>query len=295
MAACLKNPIRAKKKSPDLFSFLLVFAFITTSCLSLQKKEMASSSDTIVLFYLKKSPETPLFLEPDTWLPIASTVLTGAALDATDKTEFISRWQKLFKFTGIPETGVISRDPVRILTEEETAQLGELLFKAEADIPDGLPHAYQVIIKREDPIRPGLRIRRTVFYIRNRADGLILEFSEIGQVLDFQTPYSFREWTLVPVMKPETSTRNAIYLPEIRPEGLDFLVFPSGQTQEANRISVKPGFWTSQVLKDTTNEPKKSYPKTVEDRLKTLKELLDKKLISKPEYEKKKAEILKDL
>ncbi|TGK03064.1 SHOCT domain-containing protein [Leptospira langatensis] len=294
MAACLKNPIRAKKKNPNLFSFLLVFSFITISCISSQKKEMASSSETIVLFYLKKGPETPLFLEPDTWLPIASSVLTGAPIDSTDKTEFVTRWQKLFKFAGIPEPGVISRDPIRVLTEEETAQLGELLFKAEADISDGLPHAYQVIIKREDPIRPGLRIRRTVFYIRNRADGLILEFSEIGQVLDFQTPYSFREWTLVPVSKPDPSTRNSIYLPEIRPEGLDFLSPLPGQAEETNRICVKTGFWTSQILKDTASEPKK-FPKSVEDRLKTLKELLDKKLISKPEYEKKKAEILKDL
>lgn len=294
MAACLKKPIRAKKKNLKLLSFFLTLLF-TIYCLSSQRKGMASSSDSIVLYYLKKSSETPLFLQAETWLPIASGVLTGAGPDQLDKTEFISRWEKLFKFTGVSETGVFNSEPVRLFTEEESSRLGELLYKAEVEIPDGLPQAYQVIIKREDPIRPGLRIRRTIFYIRNSPEGIILEFYEIGQVLDFQTTYSFRDWTLVPISKPEPSSRNSIYLPEIRPEGLEYLNDVTEGEDIKNRILVKNGFWTANPSKKNVGTSTKKIPKTIEDRLRTLQELLDKGLISKQEYEKKKAEILKEL
>ncbi|TGK38125.1 SHOCT domain-containing protein [Leptospira andrefontaineae] len=294
MAACLKKPIRAKKKNLKLLSFFLTLLF-TIYCLSSQRKGMASSSDSIVLYYLKKSSETPLFLQAETWLPIASGVLTGAGPDQLDKTEFISRWEKLFKFTGVSETGVFNSEPVRLFTEEESFRLGELLYKAEIEIPDGLPQAYQVIIKREDPIRPGLRIRRTIFYIRNTPEGIVLEFSEIGQVLDFQTTYSFRDWTLVPISKPEPSSRNSIYLPEIRPEGLEYLNAVTDGEDIRNRILVKNVFWTANPSKKNVGTPTKKIPKTIEDRLRTLQELLDKGLISKQEYEKKKAEILKEL
>ncbi|PKA17733.1 hypothetical protein CH363_03615 [Leptospira haakeii] len=294
MAACLKKPIRAKKKNLNLLSLFLTLLF-TISCLSSQRKGMASSSDSIVLYYIKKSSETPLFLQAETWLPIASGVLTGAGPDQLDRTEFISRWEKLFKFTGIANTGVFNSEPVRLFTEEESSRLGELLYRAEVDIPDGLPQAYQVIIKREDPIRPGLRIRRTIFYIRNSPAGIILEFSEVGQVLDFQTTYSFQDWTLVPIVKPEPSSNNSIYLPEIRPEGLDYLILPTEGEEVKNRILVKTGFWTANSSKKNVGGPIKKIPKTIEDRLRTLQELLDKGLISKQEYEKKKAEILKEL
>ncbi|WP_425269356.1 SHOCT domain-containing protein [Leptospira andrefontaineae] len=294
LAACLKKPIRAKKKNLKLLSFFLTLLF-TIYCLSSQRKGMASSSDSIVLYYLKKSSETPLFLQAETWLPIASGVLTGAGPDQLDKTEFISRWEKLFKFTGVSETGVFNSEPVRLFTEEESFRLGELLYKAEIEIPDGLPQAYQVIIKREDPIRPGLRIRRTIFYIRNTPEGIVLEFSEIGQVLDFQTTYSFRDWTLVPISKPEPSSRNSIYLPEIRPEGLEYLNAVTDGEDIRNRILVKNVFWTANPSKKNVGTPTKKIPKTIEDRLRTLQELLDKGLISKQEYEKKKAEILKEL
>ncbi|MGJ4745797.1 SHOCT domain-containing protein [Leptospira sp. SA-E8] len=294
LAACLKKPIRAKKKNLKLLSFFLTLLF-TISCLSSQRKGMASSSDSIVLYYLKKNSETPLFLQAETWLPIATGVLTGAGPDQLDKPEFLSRWEKLFKFTGVADTGVLNSEPVRLFTEEESSRLGELLYRAESEIPDGLPQAYQVIIKREDPIRPGLRIRRTVFYIRNSPQGIVLEFSEIGQVLDFQTAYSFRDWTLVPIQKPEPSSRNSIYLPEIHPEGLEYLIFPTEGEEVKNRILVKNGFWTANPSKKNVGTPAKKIPKTIEDRLRTLQELLDKGLISKQEYEKKKAEILKEL
>ncbi|PJZ77985.1 hypothetical protein CH365_06055 [Leptospira neocaledonica] len=294
MAACLKKPIRAKKKNLNLLSFFLTLLF-TISCMSSQRKGMASSSDSIVLYYLKKSSETPIFLQSETWLPIASGILTGAGPDQLDKSEFLSRWEKLFKFTGVSDTGVLNAEPVRLFTEDESSRLGELLYKAETEIPDGLPQAYQVIIKREDPIRPGLRIRRIVFYIRNTTEGIVLEFSEIGQVLDFQTTYSFRDWTLVPIVKPESSSRNSIYLPEIRPEGLDYLTLASEGEEVKNRILVKNSFWTANPSKKNVGTPTKKIPKTIEDRLRTLQELLDKGLISKPEYEKKKAEILKEL
>ncbi|WP_425269422.1 SHOCT domain-containing protein [Leptospira selangorensis] len=294
LAACLKKPIRAKKKNLKLLSFFLTLLF-TISCLSSQRKGMASSSDSIVLYYLKKSSETPLFLQAGTWLPIASGVLAGAGPDQLDRAEFISRWEKLFKFTGISNTGVFNSEPIRLFTEDESFRLGELLFRAESEIPDGLPQAYQVIIKREDPIRPGLRIRRTIFYIRNSPEGIVLEFSELGQVLDFQTTYSFQDWTLVPIVKPEPSSNNSIYLPEIRPEGLDYLVLPTEVEEVKNRILVKNGFWTANPSKKNVGTPTKKIPKTIEDRLRTLQELLDKGLISKQEYEKKKAEILKEL
>ncbi|TGL60994.1 SHOCT domain-containing protein [Leptospira sarikeiensis] len=294
MAACLKKPTQAKKKNLKslLFLFLIFFA---VSCLSSQRKGMASSSDSIVLYYLKKNSETPIFLQPGSWLPVATTILTGAPPDLMDKNEFLLRWEKLFKFLGVSDTGVINSEPVRLFNEEESSRLGELLYKAEAEIPDGLPQAYQIIIKREDPIRPGLRIRRTVLYLRNSPECLILEFSEIGQVLDFQTTYSFRDWTLVPISKPDPSSRNSVFLPEIRPDGLDYLPSLQAGEEEKNKICIKNIFWNSNVSKTNTNSSAKKIPKTIEDRLKTLQELLDKKLISKPEYEKKKAEILKEL
>ncbi len=294
MAACLKNPTRAKKKNLKIYRIPFFFLFVI-SCSFAQKKGIATSSDSIVFYYIKKTADTPLFLEPDTWLPIASSILIGAAQDTTDKVEFLNRWQKLFRFTGVSDSTIANRDPIRIFTEEETNQIGDLLFKAETEISDGLPKTYQIIVKREDPIRPGLRIRRTVFYLRNQPDCLVLEFAEIGQVLDFQTPYSFRDWTLAPISEPSFSSRNLIFLPELRPEGLEYINPLPGTEEKKNRICVHPSFWTSPIPKPDSVSPIRKSQKGIEERLRTLKELLDKGLISKPDYEKKKAEILKDL
>ncbi|PJZ66983.1 hypothetical protein CH371_02535 [Leptospira wolffii] len=293
MAVCLKNPTRAKRINPRILRTSLLLCLIVCSCAFGQRKTIATSSDTVAVFYIKKSADTPLFLEADTWLPIASTVFSGAAQDSIEKNEFSNRLQKLFRFTGVTDSVIASKDPVRIFTEEETSRIGALLFEAEIEIPDGLPKAYQIVVKREDPIRPGLRIRRTVFYLRNQPDCLVLEFSEIGQVVDFQTPYSFRDWTLAPISEPKFSEANSIFLPELRPEGLEYL--NSMSEEKKNRICVHPSFWTSPIPKPDSAPPARKTQKGIEERLRTLKELLDKGLISKPDYEKKKAEILKEL
>lgn len=256
---------------------------------------MASVSDSIVFFYIHKSPETPLFLEPETWLPIASSILNGVHFDEDEKTEFNRRWQNLFKYIGISDSLVGTKELVRLFSEDEVRKLADMLYKAEQEIPDGTPKGYQVILKREDPIRPGLRIRRTIFYIHNNANCLVLDFGEIGQVVDFQTTYTLRDWILYPIQEPVTSSKNEVFLSEIRPAGLEYASTSAMNQKNQNRICVRPLFWIAKLPDGGTPANPQKTTKGAQERLKVLKELLEKRLITREEYERKKAEILKDL
>ncbi|TGK21210.1 SHOCT domain-containing protein [Leptospira fluminis] len=295
MATSLKKAIRIKKIRLSTLPVLLSLALLSWECLSAQRKEMATLSDSAVLFYIHKSRETPDFLEPETWLPLASTVLREVHFDSDEKAAFLQRWESLFKYLGVSDNIVGVKEPIRLFTEEESRILGELLYKAEKEIPDGSPKAYQIILKREDQLRPGLRIRRTVFYLRNRADCMLFEFGEIGQVVDFQTAYALRDWILFPIREPETSPTNSVFLPEVRPVGLEYAESIPNRNAVKNRLCVRPNFWTEKKLSEPESVPKTKSPKDAADRLKVLKDLLEKRLITKEEYERKKAEILKDL
>ncbi|EQA35443.1 putative lipoprotein [Leptospira inadai serovar Lyme str. 10] len=281
-------------KKIALKAFLLIFC-VGVGCLSNQKKGMASVSDSIVFFYIHKSPETPLFLEPETWLPIASSILNGVHFDEDEKTEFNRRWQNLFKYIGISDSLVGTKELVRLFSEDEVRKLADMLYKAEQEIPDGTPKGYQVILKREDPIRPGLRIRRTIFYIHNNANCLVLDFGEIGQVVDFQTTYTLRDWILYPIQEPVTSSKNEVFLSEIRPAGLEYASTSAMNQKNQNRICVRPLFWIAKLPDGGTPANPQKTTKGAQERLKVLKELLEKRLITREEYERKKAEILKDL
>ncbi|WP_232224694.1 SHOCT domain-containing protein [Leptospira fainei] len=283
-----------KKIALKAFFTILIF-WIGSGCLSNQKKGMASVSDSIVFFYIHKNPETPIFLEPEKWLPIATSVLSGVHFDEDEKAEFSRRWQILFKYIGISDSLVGAKELVRLFSEDEARKLAELLYKAEQEIPDGAPKGYQIILKREDPIRPGLRIRRTIFYVHNNGNCLVLDFGEIGQVVDFQTTYTLRDWILYPIQEPIASSRNEVFLSEIRPEGLEYAsVIPTNEKNQ-NRICVRPLFWTAKLPVGKTSSNPQKPTKGAEERLKVLKELLEKRLITKEEYERKKTEILKDL
>ncbi|PJZ70022.1 hypothetical protein CH373_12810 [Leptospira perolatii] len=288
--------MKVRKTKSDRFTLLLIFVlYIFINCSGTQIKSIASTSESVAVFYINRISEEPRFLDPPNWRPVAGTLLTGANFDSDKKEEFKARIGSLFKYIGVVDSTVTSRDPVRIVNEVEAEILSNLLFEAENGIPDGAPKAYLILMKKEDQIRPGLRIRRTSFYLRNTPECIYLEFVEIGQVIDFQVPYGFRDWTLFAVSESNTGSQNEVFLSEIRPSGIEYVSKPNlagAISEEKNKVCVRQQFWSSPKNESL---PTKKVDKNLESRLKALKDLLEKGLITKQDYERKKAELLKEL
>jgi|JI8StandDraft_1071087.scaffolds.fasta_scaffold03473_8 hypothetical protein len=184
-----------------------------------------------------------------------------------------------------------------LFSEEEIKDFKSLLSKA---IQQQSAYAYLVLIKKEDPLSPLLKVLRSSYLIIKTEGGYILAIPDLNQNLTFATQYKFDDWTLYQIPKITSSKKQEL---KIKPNQIGFSIYRDIVGQEVryyDRIMIlNDKKYLPNPLLFKTPEPDdvpiKIQTQSVMERLTALEELKKKGMITEEEYKNKKTEILKDL
>lgn len=258
-----------------LFLPILIVAFCLAPGI---RRELRYSSDSVAFYSMGVSSEFPSWLDRN-----------AVAIEASPK--HLSLLEESLHQLGNKNGSLVNDSAVRIFSKDLS---GEIAARAYQNLKERPDFPYQLwILKKEDPINPGRRIRRTVFVLYPTADSFHIVFLQLDQFIDFQTPYSFQDWSNFSLSDSKPNVSLEIFIPDsaigksvyFRGTNSDELKKYHIQVPFDSLVSEKKGREPSSVKKD----------KNAEDRLTELKRLYDKKLISEEEYRKKRAEILNSL
>jgi len=184
-----------------------------------------------------------------------------------------------------------------LFTDLELKEFKDLLSTA---ITHQSANGYLVLIKKEDPLSPSLKILRSSFLIMKTDGGYIFAIPDLNQNLTFSTQYKFDDWALYQIPKISSSKKQEI---KIKPNQIQFSIYKE-QVEESMRyydrilvIDDKKYLPDPNIFKtpDLDDLPLQKQNKTVLERLRSLEELKVNGMISEEEYKNKKAEILKEL
>ncbi|MBW0433092.1 LA_1326/LA_4305 family lipoprotein [Leptospira yasudae] len=258
--------------------FLISILFV--SCFAGIRKELNYSSDSIAFYSFENDQNTPAWLERN-----------ASYLKNEQRQNFKNLISDALFQMGNRNDSLVNDTALRIFPKELGSEIAQRSFDKFEASPR---HVYQLwILKKEDPINPGRRIRRTVFLLYPTSESIHFLFYELNQFIDFQTPYTFQDWSNYSLSESKPKSSLEIFIPD---SAIGTLSYYKDELGEEKKFHV--------VLKTNSNptkdveskEGKKETPsKDVEKRLIELKNLLDKKLISEEEYKKKREEILKSL
>ncbi len=185
----------------------------------------------------------------------------------------------------------------QLIKEEELSEIQILLSKSILSDP---AYGYLVLLKREDPLSPLLKILRSSFLIIKTEGGYIFAIPDLNQNLTFNTQYKFDDWSLYQIPKIRSSIKQEI---KIKPNQINLSIY---REEVGDNVKFYDRIIIFEDLKYLPNpllfrtpdideiETKKQKNDVIE-RLKTLEELKRNQLLTDEEYRDKKKEILKDL
>jgi len=155
----------------------------------------------------------------------------------------------------------------------------------------------QIVIRQDDKLAPQTRIFRTIFYFYPDKNGLNFVFSEAAQNINFGNQYSFSDWANTHPLEQDSPLPIESSLSVNDKSGLSFR-FENSRSEPCNPSDSngeKKLFCRKIVFLPSAPASGKEAESDVEKSLIELKNLFEKKLINKTEYESKKKEILKRL
>lgn len=262
----------------------MVFLFTckTTNYKNLDLR-LTSSTDSIAIFSIHEKD--------------FSSILPAPLANASVK------WEKEINLSSfVPllsyKKSLLSADNWDVLIKEE--ELNEIQILLTKSILSDPAFGYLVLLKREDPLSPLLKILRSSFLILKTERGYIFAIPDLNQNLTFNSQYKFDDWSLYQIPKIHSSSKQEI---KIRPNQINLGIYREmvGDKQKFyDRIIIyedlqflpKPLFFKTPDLDEIEMKKEKTG---VMERLKTLEELKGNQLITEEEYRNKKNEILKDL
>ncbi len=259
---------------------VLFFIILSFSCFAGIRKELNYFSDSIAFYSFENGPELP------SWLDRSATYLQNE-----EKNNFRSLIASALYQMGNKNDSLINDSAFRIFSKELSKEIAERSYEKFEHSPY---HTYQLwILKKEDTINPGRRIRRTVFLLYPKVDSIHFVFFELNQFIDFQTPYTFQDWSNYSLSESNIRPSLEVYIPDSAIGTLSYYKDFQGKSEKFHVV-----FQTHpSILENATVEKsqKEKDSKNIERRLIELKNLFDKKLISEEEFKKKREEILKSL
>ncbi|PJZ54335.1 LA_1326/LA_4305 family lipoprotein [Leptospira adleri] len=260
---------------------VILITFVFFSCFAGIRKELNYSSDSIAFYSFAKGSEFP------TWIDINAKY--PASIDSETFKKLLE--ESLFQL-GNKNESLVNDAALRIFSKELSKEIADRSLQKFAQSPD---QCYQLwILKKEDTINPGRRIRRTVFLLYPASEAIHFVFFELNQFIDFQTPYSFQDWSNFSISESNLKPSLEVFIPDSAIGKLVY--FKDDSKNESKKYHVIAPF---QIQSPTTpeqiNSSKKMNISDSEKRMIELKALFDKKLISEEEYRKKREEILKSL
>ncbi|XDD50209.1 SHOCT domain-containing protein [Leptospira sp. WS92.C1] len=259
---------------------LLLIPFLFLSCVSGIRKELNYSSDSIAFYSFENSPRLP------SWLDSKAIYI---------KNDQGKSYKTLIENTlyhlGNKNDSLFNDTALRIFSKELSGEIAERSFQNFERNPN---QPYQLwILKKEDSINPGRRIRRSVFLLYSTADSFHFVFLELNQFIDFQTPYSFQDWANYSLSESNIRPSLEVFIPDSAIGTISY--FKAENSNESVKYHIFTKFNPVKDSNFTKEETRNSPFKDTEKRLLELKSLYDKKLISEEEYKKKREEILKSL
>ncbi len=266
-------------------NFGLFFLLITCKSSNLKNNQLvlASSSESIAVFAL----------QTDDFSSILPQKLAGSATKIDQRVE-LSKYLSLISFK---KNLLSSENWEPLFSTDELKEMHLLLEKA---IQQDSAFGYLVLLKRDDPLSPLLKILRSSFLIIKTEDGFIFSIPDLNQNLTFPSQYKFDDWALYNIPKIRSSKKQEI---KLTPNKLEFSIYHELVNEDHrfyDRILIigDKRFLPVPLLFRTPDLDEvefKAEKQSVKDRLKTLENLRLEKMITEEEYKNKKSEILKDL
>lgn len=261
---------------------IILFLFFSISCFSGIRKELNYFSDTIAFYSFENDPDLP------NWLDRSATYINNEKRDHF-KTAIMDALNRM----GNRNDSLVNGSILRIFSKELSEEIAERSYQNFERFPN---QTYQLwILKKEDYINPGRRIRRTVFLLYPTIDSIHFIFLELNQFIDFQTIYTFQDWSNYSLSESNIKSYLEIFIPD---SAIGTLSYYKDVTGESKKFHVVYKTIVSTSEQDKIKEQNKETgtdSREAEKRLMELKRLLDKKLISEEEFKKKREEILKSL
>ncbi|MBM9576730.1 SHOCT domain-containing protein [Leptospira sp. 201903070] len=251
------------------------------SCFSGIRKELNYSSDSIAFYSFTKSSELPFWIDTNAVYPTNVDSLT-----------FIKVLEESLFQLGNRNDSLVNDTALRIFSKELSKEIANRSFEKLEQSPEQI---YQLwILKKEDSINPGRRIRRTAFLLYPTSEAIHFIFFELNQFIDFQTPYTFQDWSNFSISESNLKPSLEVFIPDSAIGKLKY--FKDEAKGEYKKFHILAHFQIqSDAASESSNPVKKINISDSEKRLIELKGLFDKKLISEEEYRKKREEILKSI
>ncbi|WP_061231599.1 LA_1326/LA_4305 family lipoprotein [Leptospira noguchii] len=265
-----------------LINQIIVMLFLVFSifCFAGIRKELNYSSDTIAFYSFESGPDLPAWLDRNT-----------SYLQNAGKNNFKTLIADSLYQMGNRNDSLINDSAFRIFSKELSQEIAERSFQNFERSPS---QVYQLwILKKEDTINPGRRIRRTVFLLYPTMNSIHFIFFELNQFIDFQTPYAFQDWSNYSLSESNLKTSLEVFIPDSATGTLSYYKDVQGDSKKFHVIvKTDPNAPPEAEVK---NPQKEKAIQDSEKRLLELKNLFDKKLISEEEYKRKREEILRSL
>ncbi|UOG37774.1 SHOCT domain-containing protein [Leptospira noguchii] len=259
---------------------IILFLVFSIFCFAGIRKELNYSSDTIAFYSFESGPDLPA------WLDRNAIYINNKKQDHF-KTAILEALNQM----GNRNDSLINGSVLRIFPKELSQEIAERSFQNFERSPS---QVYQLwILKKEDTINPGRRIRRTVFLLYPTMNSIHFIFFELNQFIDFQTPYAFQDWSNYSLSESNLKTSLEVFIPDSATGTLSYYKDVQGDSKKFHVI-VKTNPNAPQEA-EVKNPQKEKAIQDSEKRLLELKNLFDKKLISEEEYKRKREEILRSL
>ncbi|WP_174222453.1 LA_1326/LA_4305 family lipoprotein [Leptospira mayottensis] len=259
---------------------VIFFILLSFSCFAGIRKELNYFSDSIAFYSFEDGPELP------SWLDRSATYLQNE-----EKNNFKSLIADALYQMRNKNDSLINDSTLRIFSKELSKEIAERSYEKFEHSPYHTYHLW--ILKKEDMINPGRRIRRTVFLLYPKVDSIHFVFFELNQFIDFQAPYTFQDWSNYPLSESNIKPSLEVYIPDLATGALSYYRDFQGESKKFHIVFQTHSSTLENVGAEKSQKEKDS--KDIEKRLIELKNLFDKKLISEEEFKKKREEILKSL
>lgn len=261
---------------------VILFILFSISCFAGIRKELNYSSDTIAFYSFENGPDLP------TWLDQSATYINNKK-----RSHFKTAIAEALNQMGNRNDSLVNGSVLRIFSKELSEEIAERSYQNFESSPN---QTYQLwILKKEDYINPGRRIRRTVFLLYPTIDSIHFIFLELNQFIDFQTIYTFQDWSNYSLSESNIKPYLEVFIPD---SAIGMLSYYKDLTGESKKFHIVYKTLVSISEQDKIKEQIEEVgasSKEIEKRLIELKRLFDKKLISEEEFRKKREEILRSL
>lgn len=251
---------------------LLVFSLVLFQCISFQKGKsltLAESSENFAIYELE-SPEEG---RPD-------QEIQSQTIQEKDLFEIFHSLKKDASLSlSVQKESVYKTDSIK-----EFAPYAVKILNRYKNLKPIF-----IVFKEEDKLSPYTRIFRNNLYMYRNENELHIVFGEIGNNINFVTPYSFNDWAGPLLFTPECEKSPRFSIEGKRERSIRYHIEPACKTESNKDFSHIIALLDESGL---SPEEEKGDPSI---RLQKLQELYKKGLINKKEYDKKKAEIIKEL